>query len=152
MEKRLVSSEFNQLKRFAAFVSEINYFKDNLMDHWKMMENGEERVNKCLDEIMQLFCDLLDTVPPNQVRTLKNMMTDYKVSFVPVSKTETTNVVIEKECAKELVNMAQEQCMFCIKTPEEAESCPIFQLSTCVVPPDRYSSMLCSYSQAEWTN
>ena len=150
MEKRLVSSEFNQVKRFAAFLSELNYLRDGLSTHWEMVENGEERIQKCLDESLQLFDELLDTIPKNQIKTLKNATVDYAVAFIPKIGPAAQNVVIDKEYVKQLIDLAHEQCKFCVKDPNEAEECPIFKLSTGVVPPDTYESFLCPYSQAEW--
>lgn len=150
MTKRLVSSEFNQIKRFAVFVSELNYFYDELKSHWAMIENGEQRIKTCLDESMKLFEDVLDTVPPTQVKALNSAMHDYRVIFVPKISPNGQNVVMSKDTAKQLVDMAHEQCRCCVKTPEEAEDCPVFNFSVGLVPPDTYDTLICPYSQAEW--
>lgn len=151
-EKRLVNSEFNQLKRFSAFLSELNYFRDELKDRWKMVENGEERITKCIDESMELFEAMMDTVPANQLKSLRNAMLDYRITFVPKTSPDSRQIVMDKEHAKALIDLAQEECKICVKTPEEAENCPIFRLSTGVVPPDTYDSLICPYSQAEWAD
>lgn len=150
MQKRLVNAEFLQVKRFASFLSELNYMKDELTSHWKLVENGEDRIQKCIDESLQLFDDLLDTIPENQIKALRNAIDDYRVAFVPKAQPSDQSVVISKEHIKALVDLAQDQCKFCVKTPEEAEHCPVFQQSVAVVPPSSYDSLICPYSQAEW--
>lgn len=150
MEKRLVNAEFNQLKRYAAFVSELAYCREGLAEHWKMVENGEERISKCTDEALKLFDEILDTVPQAQIRSIRNAVKDYKVAFVPKMLPETRNVVIDREAAKALIDKAQEQCVYCIKDAAEAETCPIYIISIGVCPPDMYDSTMCPYARAEW--
>ena len=150
MQKRLVTSEFLEVKRFASFLSELNFIYEELKTHWEMVEDGENRIKKCIDESLQLFDELLDTVPPNQVKSLKNAVEDYRVAFVPKISSSNQGVVMDKEQIKNLVNLAQEQCKFCIKTSEEAETCPVFQHCIGVVPPTSYESVSCPYSLAEW--
>lgn len=150
MTKRLVSSEFVQVKRFASFLSELNYLYDELKSHWSLVENGEERVKKLIDESLQLFEDLLDTVPKNQIKSLRNAVEDYRVAFVPKTMPASQSVVMDKEQIKSLIDLAQEQCKTCVKTPEEAECCPVFQQCVGVVPPSGYDSLICPYSRAEW--
>lgn len=150
MQKRLVNSEFLELKRFASFVSELNFLYEELKTHWEMIDNGEERVKKCIDDSLQLFDELLETVPQNQVKSLKNAIEDYRVAFVPKTAPLNQRIVMDKEQIKDLVDLAQEQCKFCIKSSEEAESCPVFQHCVGVVPPTSYESITCPYSLAEW--
>ena len=152
MEKRLVNAEFNQVKRFAAFISELNYFREGLLSHWEMVDNGQERIDRCVDDALKLFDELLDTIPKNQIKSLRNATEDYRIAFVPKVTPENQNVVMDREHAKALVDLAHEQCKICVKTPEEAEDCPVFQLSTGVVPPDTYDSLICAYSTAEWAD
>lgn len=150
MQKRLVNSEFNQVKRFATFISELNYLKEELASHWKMVKDGENRIQKLTDESLQLFDELLDTIPKNQIKSPRNAMTDYKVVFAPILSPESKNVVLNKEDAKALIDLAQAECKYCVKTPEEAEDCPIFKLTNGIVPPNTYDSLICVYSTAEW--
>lgn len=150
MEKRLVSSEFNAMKRFAAALSELHYTQEELKSHWQMVENGEERIDKCVKDFLELFDDILDTIPAKQVKTLRNATGDYKIALVPQLKPESNSVVYDKEFARNLIDLAQEKCKTCVETPEDAEKCPIFQLSTAIVPVDTYDTLICPYSQAEW--
>lgn len=150
MEKRLVNSEFNQMKRFAAFVSELAYFKEELAGHWQMVENGEERITNCLNEALKLFDEILNTVPKSQIRTIRNAIKDYRVTFVPSITPSNRSVVMDKEDAKALIDKAQEQCVYCIKDAAEAETCPLYNISIGVCPPDTYNSTMCPYARAAW--
>lgn len=152
MEKRLVNSEFNQVKRFASFISELSYMQDELKSRWALVEDGENRIKDCVDNALKLFEELLDTVPQNQVKSIQNAINDYRVTFVPKISPNNQNVVFSRETAKALIDMAQAECKLCVKTPEEAESCPVFNFSVGVCPPDTYDSLICPYSQAEWAD
>lgn len=150
MEKRLVSSEFNAVKRLAAVISELHYSLEDLKTHWEMIDNGQERIKKSVNELLQLFDEILDTIPQKQLKSLRNAMDDYKIALVPQMKAESKSVLFDKDQAKELVDLAHEKCKTCVNSPEEAEKCALFHLSTAIVPPDRYDSLLCPYSSAEW--
>ena len=152
VEQKLVSYEFNALKRFTAFVSEMAYFQKDLEKRWPLVENGAERIQEIVSKSAKLFNEMLDTIPANQLKSLRNTTTDLKIAIVPRLAPDSKNIVIEKTDAKKLVDLAQEQCKYCSKTPEEAKDCPIYIVSESVVPPDRYTEFLCPYANSIWAD
>ena len=150
MEKRLVSSEFDAVKHFAAAACEISFSKTELSEQFKLVENGTERLEKCSAELNSLFNDLLATIPAKQLNTLRNAVNDYRFLLVPKTVISCKSVVMDKEHARELVELAQAECKMCVKTPKEAESCPVYSSSIGIVPPSSYDSLICPYAQTEW--
>ena len=152
METRFVRAEMDIMRRFAAFISELLYVKDDLQRRLEMVENGKQRLDTIIDDSAKLVKDLLDTASYNQKKQFANSINDYKIDLTPKLKPGSTSVLMTRDQAKALVNLAQEKCKTCVDTPEEAKKCPVFKVLEVTALPDTYDSMLCPYSRAEWAD
>lgn len=150
--QRFVRAEMDIMKRFAAFISELLYVKDDMQNRLEMVDNGKDRLEKLLDDSASLVKDLLETAPDNQKRQFRNSISDYKIELVPKLKPDSSNILFTKEQAKMLVDFAQERCKMCVDSAEEAKNCPVYKVLEITALPDRYDSMLCPYSLATWAD
>ncbi len=152
METRFVRAEMDVMKRFAAFISELLYIKDDLQKRLDMVEDGKQRLDSIIDDTAKLVKDLLNTTVDNQRKHFANCLSDYRIDLTPKLKPGSTNLLMTRAQAKALVDLAQEKCKTCVDTPEEAEKCPVFKVLEITALPDNYDSMLCPYSRAEWAD
>ncbi len=151
MEKRLIRSELELVRRFAAFLSELLYIRDDMKPRISMLENGPERLEKILDDSSVLIKEILATAPEKQRQQIARSLQDYKIQLVPLFTPGDDRVVMKRDQAEELVNMAQERCRDCVMTHSEAESCKLYQWLIANVPTDQEGSeFICPYSLASW--
>lgn len=152
VEKRFVSSEWNKIIAYASYLSELSYMRDDMQSRLSMVENGPDRLNKLIEDAGSLLRDILDTGTENQKRKLRNTFHDFKMVLTPMMSPGTTNVLMTKDQAKELVDLAQEKCKNCIEDAEAAEKCPVFKVMEVTTPLNRYDSMICPFSLAQWSD
>ena len=152
MNERFVDIEFSVLKRLAAFISDLLYAKDDLNKRLLMIENGQERLNKLIDDTAVLVKELIATGTENQKRQLYNTIKDYKVEMIPKLANGSSNIVMTKIQAKQLIELAQEKCKNCVENSKSAQSCALYQFLEVTAVPDSYDSLLCPFSQATWAD
>lgn len=116
-----------------------------------MVEDGEARLKKISDEASELLSDVRMTIPMNQRQNLVNTIDDYEARFVPKAVPFKSNVLMQSEEFRELVDCARARCRECTDSDEECEACKLYQLLTAVLPLDDYHGMmLCPYNLGEW--
>ena len=152
MDKRFVNKEFTLLKRLTAFMSDLLYAKDDLAPRLQLVENGQQRMDKILDDVSSLIKDVLATGPESQKKQLSNTIKDYKVELMPKLAPGSSNVLMTKEQAKRLIDIAQEKCKSCVENSEEAKRCALYQILEITALTDSYDSLLCPYSRATWAD
>ena len=139
------------MKRLAAFLSELLFLKDD-MKRLNDIEDGNNRLEKIIDETARLTKDLLNTAPDNQRKQFSRSISDYKIELVPRLTPNSQNILMTKTQAKALVDLAQEKCKSCVESSESAKKCPIYKMMEITALPDRYDTMLCPFSLAEWAD
>ena len=152
MDKRFVNKEFSVLKRLTAFISELLYMKDDLQSRLELVPDGQKRMDRLLDDASQLAKDVIATGPETQKRQLYNTIKDFKVELTPKLTPGSANVLISKEQAMRLIDIAQEKCKTCVEDPASAKQCSLYKFLEITVLPDSYDSLLCPYSQAKWAD
>ena len=127
--------------------------KKDLHDRLGMIEDGDERMREVSDRADALLNDLRVTIPLNQRMNLQNTAQDYEIRLSPKATPYRTNVVMQKDEFKELVDYARAKCRDCMDSDEECEKCGLFRLLTVILPLDDYhDGMLCPYNLGEWAN
>ena len=152
MNKRFVNKEFSLLKRLTAFISDLLYAKEDLTGRLQFVSDGQQRLDNILDDVSSLAKELIDTGPDNQKNQLRNTIKDMKVELVPKFSPGPSNIVMTKEQAKMLIEIAQEKCKTCVEDPNSAQKCPIYQILETTALLDSYNSLICPYSKAEWAD
>ena len=147
-----MSSEWNKILAYAAYLSELCYIRDEMQDRLQMVENGSERLNDVINNAGSLLRDVLDTGTEAQKKKLRNTFHDYKMVLTPMLSNGSTNVLMTRDQAKALVDLAQERCASCIEDAEAAQQCPVYKLLEITTPLNRYDSMSCPFSLAAWSD
>lgn len=134
-------------------VSALIDSKEDLADRLKRIDGGTERMATLADTSMGLLDDLRTTIPTNQRVNLNNTAKDYEMRLVPKMTPNKTNVVVQKEEFRKLVNAAQVKCRECTLNDEECKQCELYQLLTVILPMEKYNALnLCPYMIADWEN
>lgn len=150
---RLTRSEKMSMIVLAYAATILDDLKTDIADRLKMVEGGEERMARLSEETDQLLHELRLTVPENQRMNLQNTARDFEIRLSPKLTPYKTNLVMQKDEFKELVDYAREKCRDCTEDDESCSNCGLYQLLTVILPLDGYhDGMLCPYNLGEWGN
>lgn len=131
----------------------LDELRTDVGDRLKMIDGGAEALHEAAEKVDWLLNELRLTVPMDQRMHLQNTARDYDVRMTPKLTPGSTNVIMEKEEFRGLVECAREKCKVCTLDDEECEGCELFRLLTSVLPMDDYhNGMLCAYNLAGWGN
>lgn len=150
MEQRFVNKEFTMLKRLTAFISELLYMKEDLDERMQIIPDGQKRLDNVLSEVSDLVKELIETGPDSQKKQLYNFIKDSRVELIPKLSPGSTNILMSKAQAKQLVDIAQEKCKSCVEDPRSAKNCVLYKVLEVTALPDTYNTLLCPYSRAKW--
>ena len=93
----------------------------------------------------------LAIIPGGQQRMLDTLQALREIRMTPKLAPMSRNVILEKDTAKELIDIAMERCRGCVEGPEEGRKCALYQVLEGFLPLDSYDNgMLCPYSVSEW--
>ena len=124
-----------------------------LADRLEMVHEGAsqlQHLSYCADSLLN---ELRLTIPVNQRMNLQNTANEYEVRLAPKATPYKTNVVLQGDEFKELVDLARTKCIDCMDSDTECEKCKLFQLLTAILPlEDYHDGMLCPYNMGEWAN
>lgn len=147
---RLNRGEFEAVRCLLGAVNYAAHANDDLQKRL-MIAGAQQRMIDALQMLRDVADDVIGTVPTGQCRQLKNTMTDMDLRMVPKLTPMSTNVILERENAKALIDIAMERCNGCVEGPEEGRKCALYKVLEGFLPLDDYSNgMLCPYSMSEW--
>ena len=127
--------------------------KTELADRLGMVDNGMDRLMELSEKADALLKDVRMTVPVNQRMNLQNTASDFEIRLTPKLTPYSTNVIMQKEEFKALVDIARVKCRECMDDENDCEKCQLFQLLTVLLPlNDYHDGMLCPYNLGEWAN
>ena len=149
--RRLNRGEFEATRCLLGAVNYAAHAKDDLQKRMEMIPHGKERMAMVLGGLKAIADDLIGTLPVGQCKQIRNTMNDMEMRMVPKLSRMSTNVILEKDVAKGLVDAAMEKCHGCVEGPEEGMKCPLYKVLESFLPLDSYENgMLCPYSMSEW--
>ena len=150
---RLNRSEKTSMIVLAYVCTVLEDMQKDLADRLSMIENGQARMKELSEKADALLNELRVTIPLNQRMNLQNTAQEYEIRLSPKMTPYRTNVVMQKDEFKELVDHARSKCHDCTDSDEECEKCGLYQLLTVLLPLDDYhDGMLCPYNLGEWAN
>lgn len=150
---RLNRGEFEAVRCLLGSVNYAAHAMDGLGKRMEMLPEGTERIKKAIQDLRDLSDDVIGTVPTGQCKQLRNTMTDFEMRMVPKLATNSQNVILEKDIAKSLIDIAMERCQGCVEGPEEGRKCALYKVLESFLPLDSYDNgILCPYSRTEWEN
>ena len=124
-----------------------------MRSRFEMIPQGTERLLWVSDETDKLLNELRETIPIEQRLNLQNTAQEYECRLAPKLTPFKTNIVMQKDEFKELIDLARAKCIDCMDSDTECEKCKLFKLLTVILPLDDYhDGMLCPYNMGEWKN
>lgn len=149
--ERLNRGEFEAVRCLLGAVSYTAHAKDDLEKRLECVPWGRQRMAMVLGGLKAIADDLIGTIPRGQCKQIRNTMMDMEMRMVPKLSRMSRNVILEKDTAKELIDIAMERCRGCVESPEEGRKCALYQVLEGFLPLDSYDNgMLCPYSMSEW--
>lgn len=134
-------------------VSAMMDSREELKDRVSRIEGGTEMMNTMCEVSEKLLNEIRRTIPTDQRHNINNISKDMEMRMVPKATPSKTNVMMQKEEFRALVDAAQEKCILCTDDNEACKQCNLFQLLTVILPMDRYDvGHLCPYNMAGWEN
>ena len=150
---RLNRTEKNSMIVLAYVCTVLEDLISDLSDRLGMIDDGQERMKEVSGKADALLNDLRVTIPLNQRMNLQNTANEYEIRLSPKLTPYKTNIVMQKDEFKELIDYARSKCRDCADTDDECERCGLYQLLTVLLPLDNYhGGMLCPYNLGEWAN
>lgn len=129
----------------------LDDLKDEIPDRIGMIENGELRRQWLSNELDQFLDDIRKTVPMNQRLNMQNTAKDYEMRLAPRAAPYYSNVIMQAEEFRTLVDAARIKCRECTEDDEECVNCKLFRLLSAIMPMEDYHMMtLCPYNLGEW--
>ena len=139
------------LLSYAATV--LDDLRKEIHDRIGMIPEGHERMREVAEKTEQILHEMRVTAPMNQRNQLENTAADFEMRLTPRLTPSSTNVIMQKEEFRSLVDFARGTCRECTMDDEECEGCKLFQLLTVILPLDEYHDrMLCPYNLGKWGN
>ena len=150
---RLTRKEKTALILLAHAATTLDDLQTELAERLRMVDNGAERLNELSKETDKLLDDLRVTAPENQRKQLENTGSDYEMRLVPKLQPSVTNVIMEKEELRQLVDCARVKCVDCTEDDNACKQCGLYRLLTSILPLEHYNGgLLCPYNMAVWRN
>lgn len=151
MEERLNRGEYEAVRCLLGAVNYMAHARDGLKGRVDSVTYGKARIAFLVDGLRSFTDELLDTVPTGQCKQLRNTMMDMEIRMVPKRMPMSQNVVLEKDHAKALVDVAMEKCHGCVEDEKSCRECALYKVLVSFLPLENYENgMLCPYSLSEW--
>lgn len=151
--ERLNRAEYEAVRCLLGAVNYAAHANDDLKKRLMIVPGGQQRMADTLQDLRDIADDVIGTVPTGQCRQIRNTMSDMEMRMVPKLAPMSRNVILDKETAKALIDIAMEKCHGCVEDEVSCRNCALYRVLEGFLPLDNYSNgMLCPYSLSEWTD
>ena len=148
---RLNRGEYEAVRCLLGAVNYAAHANEDLQKRLTIIPGGQQRMTDALHELRNITDDVIGTIPVGQCRQLRNTMKDMDIRMVPKLSPMSRNVILEKDTAKELIDIAMERCHGCVEGAEDGRKCALYRVLEGFLPLDNFDNgMLCPYSMSEW--
>jgi hypothetical protein len=148
--ERLVRNEFEAVRCLIGAICYLGHVQKDLEKRGKMIPHWKQRIGMLLGGARALADDIIGTVTVTQAKQLRNTMQDMEIRMVPKASSLSTNVVIEKDLAQGLIDIAREKCVDCVEDERSCLKCDLYKILVAITPQKEYSGFQCPYSVTEW--
>jgi len=149
--ERLNRGEYEAVRCLLGAVNYAAHANDDLQKRLAIIPDGQQRMADVIQDLKDVADDIIGTVPKGQCRQIRNTMIDMEIRMTPKLSPMSRNIIIEKDTAKELIDIAMERCHGCVEGPEDGKKCALYKVLEGFLPLDNYDNgMLCPYSMSEW--
>jgi len=153
MTERMTRDEVTAIKMLLASLSNEKYALERISKRLDMVPDGKERLKQHTEDLQKLMDEIVNTITAEQCKVIYGTMKDYEMRLVPKLMPMSTNVLMTKDQAKNLMDCARIKCQGCVEDGESCRRCQVYQIMEETVPLDDYGNgMICPYSLAEWEN
>lgn len=150
---RLTRIEKMAMLQLAYVATVLEELQTDLKDRLGMFINGEYKMSILSESADEILNDLRLTIPMNQRMSLQNTAMDYEMRLTPKLTPMSTNVIMDKDEFKEIVDIARTKCHDCTEDSNTCTKCRLFKLLTSILPLEDYDGgLLCPYNLGEWAN
>ena len=150
---RLNRGEFEAVRCLLGAVNYAAHANDDLVKRLMIIPGGQQRMADALKELRDIADDVIGTVPMGQCKQIRNTMSDMEIRMTPKLAPMSRNIVLEKDTAKDLIDIAMERCHRCVEDQRSCRKCALYRVLESFLPLESYdNSLLCPYSRAEWEN
>ena len=148
---RLNRGEFEAVRCLLGAVNYAAHANDDLQKRLMIIPGGQQRMTDTLQDLRDITDDVIGTVPRGQCKQLRNTMRDMEIRMVPKMSPMSLNVILERDTAKALIDIAMERCHGCVEDGMNCRKCALYQVLESFLPLENYENgLLCPYSVAEW--
>ena len=149
--ERLNRGEFEAVRCLLGAVNYAAHAQDDLKKRLALVPGGQQRMTDAVQDLKDLADDVIGTVPSGQCKQIRNTMSDMEIRMTPKLAPLSRNVILEKDVAKALIDIAMEKCRGCVEDEVNCRKCALYRVLESFLPLDDYSNgMLCPYSRSEW--
>ena len=150
---RLTRIEKMAMLQLAYIATVFEELQTDLKDRLEKIDQGAEKMHVLASGSDEILNDLRLTVPMNQRMSLQNTAMDYEMRLTPKLTPMSTNVIMDKDEFKEIVDIARTKCHDCTEDSNTCTKCRLFKLLTSILPLEDYDGgLLCPYNLGEWAN
>ena len=134
-------------------VSSMMDSREELRNRVSRIEGGQEMMDTMCTVSEKLLNEIRRTIPEKQRHNINNISKDMEMRLRPKQTPSETNVVIDKEDFREIIDATQVRCRECTDDNEECKKCDLYKLLLIHLPLDRYDgTFLCPYNNRDWEN
>lgn len=150
---RLTRIEKMAMLQLAYVATVLEELQNDLGDRLEKIDQGAEKMHVLASGSDEILNDLRLTVPMNQRMSLQNTAMDYEMRLTPKLTPMSTNVIMDKDEFKEIVDIARTKCHDCTEDSNTCTKCRLFKLLASILPLEDYDGgLLCPYNLGEWAN
>ena len=151
--ERLRRTELLAVRLMLAALSCMASAEEDLHDRLGQVPDGHERIHALVVQFRELCDDIACTINRNQCRHIYNTMKDFEMRLVPKLTPMTTNLIMDKETGKALIDCARWKCHDCAEDATSCRKCTLYKLLEATTPLDDYDDgLICPYVLREWEN
>lgn len=149
--ERLNRAEMQAVRMMLAALSVASYAIEDLKPRLECVPSGNQRMRLAVGGLRAICDDLVGTISKAQCKQIYGTMKDFEMRLLPKATPGTTNVIMTKEQAKDLLDCARWKCHACVEDGEACRRCKLYQLLEATTPMDDYGDgLVCPYALAEW--
>lgn len=150
---RMTRNEKQAMIMLAHSATVLDDLQKDLSERLSKIQDGKDRMRKLAEESDRLLHEVRLTIPMEQRKSLENTCMDYEMRITPKHTPFMTNVIMEKEEFRSLVDFARTKCVDCTEDDESCAGCGLYRVLTSVLPLDEYHhQFLCPYNMGQWGN
>ena len=149
--ERLRRTEMMAVRMLLAALSTASYAQDDLGDRLECIPNGAVRMRLSLGGLRAVADDIIGTISKAQAKQIWNTLKDFEMRVVPKLTPQSTNVILSRDEAKELIDCARWKCHSCVEDGTSCRKCRLYQLLEATTPLDDYGDqVVCPYALTDW--